>query len=249
MPQRLSFQLYSARQFPPLKDTLALLAKTGYREVEGYDGLYDRPAALRRLLDKNGLSMPTGHFSVDMLENDRAKVLETATALGMRHIFAPYLQPGERPRNAAGYRKFGKRLAAIGQWVRAQGFGFGWHNHDFEFVKLGSGETPLEIIFDAAPLLDWECDVAWIARAGASPMPWIKRHGGRITAVHVKDIAPKGQCMDEDGWADVGEGTLNWTAIFAALNNSRTLHYIMEHDNPNDVGRFAKCSFDYVSKI
>ena len=226
-----------------------MLAKAGYREVEGFGGVYDKPVTLKRLLDQNGLTMPTGHFSVDMLENDRAKVLEIATTLGMRHIYAPYLQPGERPKTAADYRKFGKRLAAIGQWVRAQGLGFGWHNHDFEFVKLDSGETPLEIIFDAAPMVDWECDVAWIARARANPIAWIKRYADRITSVHVKDIAPKGQCLDEDGWADVGKGTLNWTAAFAALKNSRALHYIMEHDNPNNVERFAKRSFDHVSRI
>ena len=115
MPQRLSFQLYSARKFPPLKDTLAMLSKIGYREVEGYGGVYDNPKALRKLLDKNGLTMPTGHFSIDMLENDRTKVLEIATTLGMRHIYAPYIQPDKRPKNAAGYRKLGKRLAAMGQ--------------------------------------------------------------------------------------------------------------------------------------
>ncbi len=249
MPERLSFQLYSAREFPPLKDTLALLAKTGYREVEGFGGIYDEPAALRKLLDKNGLTMPTGHFSIDMLETERPKVLEIAAALGMRHIYAPYLAPEQRPKTAAGYRKLGKRLAAIGAWVRGEGYAFGWHNHDFEFIRLPTGETPLEIMFEAAPLLDWECDVAWIARAKANPLTWVKRYAGRITSVHVKDIAPKGQCLDEDGWADAGQGTVNWPAVMAALKTSRVLHFIMEHDNPNDLERFARRSFTYVSKI
>jgi sugar phosphate isomerase/epimerase len=157
--------------------------------------------------------------------------------------------PDKRPKNAAGWKKFGKRLAAIGEWARGEGFTFGWHNHDFEFVKLATGETPHEIIFDAAPMLDWEIDVAWVVRAKANPVTWIKRYADRITTVHVKDIAPKGECMDEDGWADVGHGTVNWQACFAALKNSRTLHYVMEHDNPNNVERFAKRSFDHVSKV
>lgn len=249
MPKRLSFQLYSAREFPPLKDTLALLSKVGYREVEGYGGVYDKPAAVARLLEKNGLTMPTGHFSIDMLEGERPKVLEISNALGIRHIYLPYIDEGARPRTAAGYRKLGKRLAAIGQWVRSEGLGFGWHNHDFEFIKLATGEMPLEILFDAAPMMDWECDAAWIARAGSNPVKWIKRYAGRITAVHVKDIARKGECMDEDGWADAGHGILNWTAVLAALKSSRTLYWIMEHDNPNNLERFARRSFDYVSKI
>ena len=249
MPKRLSFQLYSARNFSPLKDTLAQLAKTGYREVEGYDGLYDKPETLRRLLDKSGISMPTGHFGLGLLEGERARVRKIAATLGMRHIYAPYLMPDERPKTAAGYRKLGKRLAAIGEWVRGEGDGFGWHNHDFEFTRLPSGETPHEIIFEAAPMLDWECDVAWIARAKANPVAWVKRYADRITAVHVKDIAPKGECLDEDGWTDVGQGTVNWPAVMAALKRSRVMHFIMEHDNPSNLQRFARRSFAYVRKI
>ena len=41
---------------------------------------------------------------------------------------------------------------------------------------------------------------------------------------------------------------MNWTACFKALAKSKTLSYIMEHDNPNDLARFAKRSFDYVKK-
>jgi sugar phosphate isomerase/epimerase len=249
MPKRLSFQLYSARAFPPLGDTLAMLARIGYREVEGYGGVYDKPAALARLLDRNGLTMPTGHFGITVLEAERPKVLEIANTLGIRRVYAPYIAPELRPKSMAGYRKLGKRLAAIGEWLRSEGLGFGWHNHDFEFVKLPTGEMPIDILFEAAPMMDWEIDVAWIARAGLNPVPWIKRHAGRITCVHVKDIARKGECLDEDGWADVGQGTVNWSAAFAALKSSRTLHWIMEHDNPNDLERFARHSFDYVSKI
>lgn len=249
MPQRLSFQLYSAREFPPLEDTLTLLAKTGYREVEGYAGVYDDPKALRASLDAKGLTMPTGHFSLDMLEGERKKVSSIAAALGMRHVYAPYVMADQRPKTAVGWRKFGRRLADIGAWVRSEGRGFGWHNHDFEYVKLPTGETPHELIFDAAPMLDWECDVAWIARAKSNPLAWVKRYADRITAVHVKDIAPKGLCEDEDGWSDVGAGTVKWPEILKALTASRNLHFVMEHDNPKDLARFAKKSFAYLSKI
>ena len=37
-----SFQLYSARNHPPLSNTLQLLAELGYTQVEGFGGLYDQ---------------------------------------------------------------------------------------------------------------------------------------------------------------------------------------------------------------
>lgn len=248
MPKRLSFQLYSARNFP-VKHTIALLARVGYREVEGYDGVYDDAKGLRRLLDRHGLVMPTGHFGLDLLEGEPGKAMEIAATLGIRQVYAPWLEPDSRPKTAAGWRRLGKRLTAIGQRVRGEGLGFGWHNHDFEFRSLPSGETPLDLLFDAAPALDWEIDVAWVRRAGVNPLGWIRRHGARITAVHVKDIAPRGQCADEDGWADVGHGTVNWAACFAALANSRAMHFVMEHDNPSDLARFATRSIAHVSRI
>lgn len=249
MPKRLAFQLYTARKFKPLKDTLALVAATGFQEIEGIAAIYDSLKVLRSGMDKHGLTMPTGHFSVAMLEHERPKVTALARELGLRQIIAPYLPPDERPRNAAGYAKLGKRLASIGEWVRGEGYGFAWHNHDFEFVKLPTGEYPHDVIFGTAPLLDWECDVAWIARSGNNPLPWIKKYAGRITAVHVKDIAPKGENLDEDGWADVGQGTVKWPAMFKALTSTAVLNFVVEHDNPSDLERFCRRSFAYVSAI
>jgi sugar phosphate isomerase/epimerase len=249
MPRRLSFQLYSARNMPSLADTLAMVAKIGYREVEGFGAIFGDPRTSRAMLDDTGLTMPTGHFGLDLLERTPAKAVTIATTLGIRHIYAPYVAADQRPKTAAGWRKFGRRLAAIGQWARSEGFAFGWHNHDFEHLKLASGETPHELIFAAAPLLDWEMDVAWVIRAGANPLALIRKYADRITAAHIKDIARRGENLAEDGWEDVGFGTVTWRPIFAALKNSRTLHYVLEHDNPSDVERFARRSFRTVRKI
>ena len=84
MPKRVSFQLYSARNFQPWEPILEHLAKCGYKEVEGFGGaygntgaFYDEPEKFRALLDKHGLTMPTGHFfPIDMFEKDKKRVSE-----------------------------------------------------------------------------------------------------------------------------------------------------------------------------
>ena len=75
---KFSFQLYSARNFQPWQDVLAMLARTGYKNVEGFGGVYEDPSAFRKLLDDNGLAMPSGHFSIDALEGDIDEVFRTA---------------------------------------------------------------------------------------------------------------------------------------------------------------------------
>jgi sugar phosphate isomerase/epimerase len=249
MPKRISFQLYSARKFQPWGPVIEHLAKSGYKEVEGFGGVYEEPEKFAALLAKNGLSMPTGHFSIEMFEKEKKKVLAIAKAFGMRNLYCPYIMPDQRPKSGAGWKAFGKRLGEAGKWARDEGYGFGWHNHDFEFKKLKDGSLPHERIFEGGPLVDWECDIAWVAFAGQNPVKWLKSYGDRITAVHIKDNAPKGKNLDQHGQADVGKGVLKWPEIFDAVSkHTRCMNFIVEHDDPKDFTSFAKNSFNFISK-
>lgn len=240
-----SFQLYSARNFQPWARVLEALASLGYSQVEGFDELYHDPAGLRAELDRNGLAMPSGHFSLDVLENDFDAALAAATALGMNFVACPHVASDLRPTDAEGWRVFAQRLGKVGKRFNDAGIAFGWHNHDFEFQKLSDGTVPQEHILDAAPDIAWEIDVAWVIRGGADPKVWIDRYAERIAAVHVKDIAPEGKADDEDGWADVGYGTVGWKELIKTLRDRTDARYfVMEHDNPSDFERFAKRSIE-----
>jgi len=239
---KLGFQLYSARNFQPYSDILVKLGKAGYAEVEGFGGIYaDLDEAglksLRAELDKNGLTMASGHFSPDFLDGQVQKSLTIAKILGMDSIYAPHLAADQRPKDAVGWRAFGKRLHEMSKPYKDAGFEFGWHNHDFEFVKLADGSLPIEGIFEGAPDISWEADIAWVVRGGADPFAWIEKLGSRISAVHVKDIAPAGENKNEDGWADLGHGTVPWPKLMKALAGTKAKHYVLEHDNPSDVDR------------
>ena len=238
-----SFQLYSARKFTPWEKILKMLAAAGYSQVEGFGGMYDNPKALRAELDANGLSMPTGHFGMDMLEKDFDAARQIAETLGIKVIICPHIAADLRPADVAGWKDFGRRLGKVGEAAKKAGYDFAWHNHDFEFKALADGSVPQTHIMDSAPDLGWEMDVAWVVRGGADPMPWIEKYGPRIVAVHVKDIAKPGQGLDEDGWSDVGHGTIDWGGLYKALKaQAPARHYIMEQDNPNDFMRFARRS-------
>src|SRR5690606_11535324 len=100
--------------------------------------------------------------------------------------------------------------------------------------------VPMQAILDGGPDLEWEADIAWIVRGGGDPFEWLEKHAQRITAAHVKDIAPEGEKLDEDGWADPGSGMLDWAALYKMLENTRARLFVMEHDNPSDDERFAK---------
>jgi sugar phosphate isomerase/epimerase len=101
----------------------------------------------------------------------------------------------------------------------------------------------MDILLAEAPSIQWEADLAWIARAGLDPAESVARHADRLVAVHVKDIAPSGENKDEDGWADIGVGVLPWPDLIALIRDKAPEAYLVaEHDNPSDPERFARVS-------
>jgi sugar phosphate isomerase/epimerase len=242
----LSYQLYSSRDAGDWATTLSHLSNLGYDAVEGFGGVYADPSAFRGLLDANGLTMPSGHFfPVGAFQDGLDETIAAAKTLGMQRLYCP--APEDDLRNGAGHDAwiaFAVALEEAGKKVRDAGLAFGWHNHHWEFMALPSGVLPMELILENAPTIEWEVDVAWIVRGGQDPLDWIRDHGGRMTAAHVKDIAPEGECADEDGWADVGQGVMDWPGLLEALKAQDVSLLVMEHDKPNDANRFATRSME-----
>lgn len=243
---RISFQLYSARKFD-LTIILPQLAETGLREVEGYGGLYADADEFHKKLEANGLRMSTGHFDLAMLRDDPDEVIRIATLMGMESVIIPFLKPEDRPADFAGWQAFAATLVEAGKPVIDAGFGFGWHNHAFEFVACDNGGYPIEAIMEVSDHIGLEIDLAWVHVAGEDPVKWLQTCAGRLLAAHVKDCAPDGECADEDGWADVGHGVMDWDSIVPAMRSAGVDLMVLEHDNPSDAARFATRSFTTAS--
>ena len=241
-----AFQLYSARSLS-LQEALPMIAAAGYTEVEGYrDNLQD-PEALQQLLRDNNLRLVSLHIGLDELRQSMRETLDLVSALDVNHIACPYLSPEQRPTDKAGWSELARELADFNAQISSVGRDFAWHNHDFEFIRLADGRLPMRTLLDEAPDMHWEIDLGWIARVGQDPASWLRTYLDRISAVHLKDVAPEGECEDEDGWADVGHGTVEWQEVVNDLKRSDCELFIVEHDNPADVKRFAERSFKTLS--
>jgi sugar phosphate isomerase/epimerase len=143
----------------------------------------------------------------------------------------------------------GAQLGLLAKRLTDSGLRLGWHNHAFEFETLPDGSKPLEAILGNDAGLLWQPDLAWIVRGNADPKPWLARYRTRIFAFHVKDIAPAGECSDEDGWADVGTVSIDFDALLPDMRATPATIWVVEHDNPSDDARFAKRSFAAVSRL
>ena len=247
----LGYQLYSSRNFP-LAETLTMVADIGYSKVEGYGALFEDPDAITTLqagLAKTGLTMPTAHFGIDMVRDTPTEVITTCAKLGIETVVYPYLDPDARPSNAKGWADLGADLATYAKPLTDAGLGIAWHNHDFEVVDLGIPETPLDLIMQASDEMLLELDLAWVHIGGRDPIDFLQQYATRMVVAHLKDVAPQGENANEDGWADLGHGRMDWATLYAEIGKTAAQHLIVEHDNPSDHKRFAQRSFDTVANF
>lgn len=246
--QRLmAMQIYSARNFTPLDEQLAIVAKNGYTHVETFGPFHDDPEASRKQIEAHGLKVSSAHIAPEVVIDDTGRAIDIVKALGAKYAIAPYLPPEARPTDTAGWRALGEKLQAAAEICAAQGVDVAWHNHDFEFKTLPDGTLPITHILGDKLL--WEADIAWIARGGGDPAVWIERYRGRLAAAHVKDIAPPGENADEDGWADVGAGVLPWPKLWALCVDAGVNLFVAEHDDPSSFERFARVSAEAMRKF
>lgn len=232
----LAVQLYTLRKLSDsFDDILSAVADAGFGAVEtvGTHGL--SAEQMQEKLAQHNLRIVSSHVALNTLKDAPDDVIAFNKANNNTTLVVPYLTPEQRPADAEGWCELGRALASLGRICRDQGMRLLYHNHDFEMQEL-DGKLAIDWLFsEAAPdELGFEPDLAWIVRGGQDPLAVLERYAGRCPRVHVKDIAPAGQSQDEDGWADVGRGTLDWVQYFQAAKRAGAEWFIVEHDNPKD---------------
>lgn len=247
---QLSFQLYSARHFPPLEPILEGLAAIGYDAVEPFLPNYgDDPKAFRRMIDAAGLKCSGFHMPLAGLRDEPERFIDIATTIGAPLMIPPWIPPEERDSKPDGWKRLGAALGKGAEQARAAGLKVAWHNHDFEYAKLGDGSRPIEHIFAAAgPDVGYEIDCAWVVRGGADPAEELKRYADRIVAIQPKDTAQPGTTLD-DGWTATGDGIIDWKRLWPLFGKTKADQIVVEHDNPSDWRVFAERSFKYLKGL
>jgi sugar phosphate isomerase/epimerase len=227
-PAPLGLQLYTVRELFS-KDPMATLEKVaaiGYREVEYGGGGYDRMdhAALRATMDRLGLTSPSIHVGYEALAADFDGAVRMAKTLGADTIVLPWLMDSHR--TAEGWQAV---LANLNPWaarLKAQGLGFAYHNHDFEFTVKHGGRSMFDgLVAETDPnLVRVELDLFWAVAAGEDPKALIRRLPGRVYAYHVKDRTADGKMTS------VGEGTIDFADIFTLNDVAGVQHFYVEND-------------------
>jgi sugar phosphate isomerase/epimerase len=233
----IGLQLYTVRDALPkdLPGTIKQVAEIGYKEVEVYDFYGKTAKEFGAILKDNGLTAPSGHYMTHHIKGDWAKHIADAKELGHKYMVNAILEPQERgPLDE--YKKLVELFTKAAEQTQKAGIQFCYHNHNFEFKKLGDTTAFDFLLAQLDPkLVKFEMDCFWVTHAGQDPVAYFKKHPGRFPLLHIKDITaghpPSTDLDDKMGlFAEVGRGTIDWKRIFAAAPQGGMKHFFVEQD-------------------
>jgi sugar phosphate isomerase/epimerase len=99
-------------------------------------------------------------------------------------------------------------IGDLGRRCKELGARLSYHNHEFEYAKIGS-ETAIDILL-----------------GGGDPVAEIRKYAGRCPLIHLKDMT----AGPTPTYAEVGEGIIDFEPIFAAAEAQDVEWYIAEQD-------------------
>lgn len=226
----LAAQLYTLREFLKTPEDIAKSMKKvremGYQAVQVSGIGPIEPAALKRIMDDEGLTICATHVAFNRLRDETQAVIDEHKLWECEVVAIPSL-PVEY-RSGEGYLQFAKEASELGKKFADAGIKLAYHNHAFEFERYGD-RSGLEILFaESDPkYLEAEIDTYWVQAGGADPAVWIRRLKDRQTVIHLKDMTIK---ENKPIFAEVGEGNMNWSAILEACKEANIRWYIVEQD-------------------
>ena len=243
-----ALQLYTVRDQlrEDFEGTVRKVAGIGYAGVE-LAGTGDRSASdLRKLLDGLNLKVAGSHVGWAALEADLNRVIEDNLTLGNAYVVCPSV-PQDRRGGADGYRETARKLSQIGEACKRQGIQLCYHNHSFEFQKF-DGVNALDALYEASDprFLQAEIDTYWVQHGHEDPAAYIRKYAGRCPLIHLKDMEPGAERF----FAEIGEGVMDFKAIFEASEAGGAAWYIVEQDRcRRSPIESARISFENLKKM
>ncbi len=256
------------------------VAEIGYQTVEIPSYLGKSPTDLRALFDANNLRCTAAHVGMRPgtaeepgLFGDVDKLSADMHTLGVTNVYAPSMAIpagiGISPREGEGYafisrvaqamgedhwKRMAEQLNDIGQKLASNAIAFGYHNHNYEFARIGERTGFEMLLAETDPgYVSFELDVGWAAAAGHDPTALFKQDPGRYTAIHMKDIQPSTQpnIALKMSPTEVGSGALDWKTLLPAAYESGVRHFFLEQEPPFKATRLdaARIGFNYLNTL
>lgn len=246
--KNVGIQLYTVRKemLADAKGTLEQLAKIGYKELESagsqkgnFYGL--SPKEIKKIATDLGMTVRSGHVHID---KNWQQSIDMAAEAGQTYIVCSSM-PSEG-QTVANYQRCADVFSKSAEDAKKAGLVFGYHNHDYEFDKVG-GQVLYDILLDRTDpkLVTMEMDLGWVVVAGGDPLAYFNKYPGRFPLWHLKDMDTTKKESTE-----FGKGQVNVKLMLQQMKKAGVKHFFVEQEEyPVTALDSAKYDFDYLAKL
>lgn len=252
---KIAAQLYTVREFTQTPEnfleTLKRVKKIGYESVQ-LSAIGKMSAEyIKDCIDETGLHVCATHTPYDRLLGDLDAVIEEHKLWNCKYVglgaYPGFWNAEEKSPKEIAYN-FIKEFEPVIKKVNEAGLTFLYHNHAMEFQHIEPGVTFLDYIIEMLPPFGILADFYWTQLGGISPLEFIGKYSGKLKVVHFKDLLPKG---NTPAMAAVGDGNINYKAIYEALSIIGTEVLAVEQDDCNGENPFSCLDRSYknISKF
>jgi len=242
-------QLYSVRD-DMSKDpagSLRKLAAMGYQHVEHANYVNHRfygysAKEFKKVLEDNGLKMPSGHTvlapnhwdaAADDFTDSWKKTVEDAATVGQQFVISPSLD-GSLRKTQDDLKRYMDIFNRCGELCKKSGMKFGYHNHDFEFSEKLDGTSVYDIILQNTDpdLVIQQIDIGNLYNGGVKALDIMKQYPGRFVSMHVKDEIKSGNPKEPYESTLLGRGIVPVKQVIdLGKKSGGTLHFIIEQES------------------
>jgi sugar phosphate isomerase/epimerase len=226
--------------------TMHAIADIGYRDLDMYPDVFGlSPRDTREGLARFGLACRSSRFTTAALYGAFEQVLDVAKYLGARWVTLANV-PAEERRTWGDWNNLIAAIVRGAEAARKAGLTFCYHHHDFELQSL-EGRVPLDVLLASTDpeLVRLQMDVYWMTKGGRNPVSEIRRLGGRVASLHLKDM----NATPDRGIITPGRGTIDFAAVLRAASAAKVMDVFVEEDNPGAPMEAARFAFQHLSRI
>jgi sugar phosphate isomerase/epimerase len=220
-----------------LDGTLKELAGMGYQRIElcsppGYKDTGFGPlgamkgSELRDKIQSAGIKCESCHFGYGELKDHLDERIGWAKDLGLKQMI---ISTFGLPKSAtlADWMKAADAANKWGAVTKKEGIQLGFHNHDFEFHKIDDQLIYDKLMSEFDPdLVKMQFQVG-VIELGYKAQDFFTKYPGRFISMHMQDWSPQLRKS-----VPMGQGVVDWKAVFAAAKTGGVKNYFVEMDPP-----------------
>lgn len=230
-----------------LPGTLSALRSRGYETVETAGLLGLTAKQLRARIEDAGLTCRSMHANMADLAAHLDQTMQVALDLGATWLVCASPTPPQpldpkqdwvaamiAAMTPDAWKTNAAHLAEVAPVVTRSGLKLAYHNHPMEFIDLGDGTCGYDLLMAAtsARELRVELDLGWVFVGGRDPAATIRKYADRVDLLHVKDMIRDPASATGFRSVEVGQGLIDWRAVFKAAHEVNLQGYFVEQEAP-----------------